>query len=152
MLLGWPWIWTRWTAFYSLAHFSVFARSEFAYTSASDGVFRWVKIARSSAKSIILVWLENSRFKRVLYSTFQSPGPQQEPWGHPIDTFLSTMYVLAWSIATLSWSDCTNFWCSESLVSCTVYWATTPRRKPPWHPNWSFSLSSIVVIEPEQIL
>jgi hypothetical protein len=64
---------------FSLAQFSIFARSEFAYTSASDSVFPRVRIARSSAKAVILVWLENSRFKRALYNTFQNLGPQQEP-------------------------------------------------------------------------
>ena len=64
---------------YSLAQFSIFERSECAYTSASDSVFPWVRIARSSAKAIVLVWLVNFRFKRVLYSTFQSNGPQEEP-------------------------------------------------------------------------
>ena len=40
---------------YTLAQFSIFARSEFAYTSASDSVSPRVRIARSSPKAIILV-------------------------------------------------------------------------------------------------
>jgi len=64
---------------FSFAHFSILARSEFANTSASDGVLPFVMIVRSSAKAITYVGLEKSKFKRALYMMFQKPGPQHEP-------------------------------------------------------------------------
>jgi len=57
----------------SFAYFSILARSEFAKASASDGVFPFVKTARSSAKVINFVWLEKYKFKRALYMMFENP-------------------------------------------------------------------------------
>jgi len=76
---------------FSLAQFSILARPKFAYASASDCVFPWVRIAKLSTMAIILEWLENSGFKRALCRMFQNPGPQQDYCGHPIETFLSTL-------------------------------------------------------------
>jgi len=57
---------------FCLAQFSIFARSELVYASASDVVSLYVSIARSSAKATTFVWLVNSRFKRAFYRTFQN--------------------------------------------------------------------------------
>ena len=57
---------------YYFAHFSILARSEFANSSASDGVLSFVMIPRSSAKAITFVWLEMSKFKRALYMMFRN--------------------------------------------------------------------------------
>ena len=75
------------------AQFDILLISMLVIFSASRIPSAFTAINRSSAKAIALVCFLNSKLRRELYWIFQNPGLQQDPYGQPLLTSLSTCTV-----------------------------------------------------------
>ena len=67
----------------------------------------------SSAKAIVLIYFLNSKLRRELYCTFQTPFPKQDPCGQILLTSLSTCMVFVLVTAVL--------WLRQLFVSLYIF-------------------------------
>ena len=86
----------------SLAHYVILFISKLVKFSTSATVAAFTAISKSSANAIALVLFAKFRFNSELYWMFQYPGPQQDPWGHPLFTVVSILLLFVAIKADLS--------------------------------------------------